>query len=61
MKFPELYENNEEFIQRYFENKYGYKPPMPYHELIRRPASNELPERIKARMSKKEESMDEIF
>jgi hypothetical protein len=41
-KFPEMKEN-ENFIQKHFEQKYGFKPPMPYSELIRRPRPDEIP------------------
>ena len=51
---PEL-EENSELIEKHFEKKYGFKPPLSYNELIRRPKPDELPNRISERMSKKKE------
>lgn len=54
-KHPEL-ESDKEFLREHYEKKYGYKPPMPYHELIRRPAPNELPKDLRERMRSKSSS-----
>jgi hypothetical protein len=43
---PEFGENFD-FVKKQFEQKYGYKPAKPYTELIRKPAPDELPKRLK--------------
>lgn len=35
-----------EFVQKHFEKKYGFNPPLPYDELIRRPKPTDLPAHI---------------
>ena len=57
---PELREQTEH-LKSYFEKKYEYKPPLPYHELIRRPKRDELPKRIVERMQQKREFYDDGF
>ena len=37
-------------MRSYYEKKYGFKPPKPFHELIRKPSRDELPKRISERM-----------
>lgn len=48
-QFPEL-GVDQEFIKSYFENKVGYKPPKPYHEIIRRPLPDEVSSELKKRL-----------
>lgn len=48
-KFPEL-ADDKEFVKSYFEKKLGYKPPKPYHELIRKPRPDELRPGFKKRL-----------
>ena len=58
---PELREQNDH-LRMYYEKKYGYKPPTPYSELIRKPRRDEMPKRIAERMNKnKNEYYDEEF
>lgn len=59
-KHPE-YAEDKEYLREYFEKKYGYKPPRPYHELIRKPAPNELPKNIQERLQSKNQFYDEEF
>ena len=59
-KNPE-YENDKEYLQEYFEKKYGYKPPRPYHELIRKPAPNELPKNLQERSKAERKFYDDEF
>lgn len=48
-KFPE-YKQNSRIIRSFYEKKYGYKKPMPYHELIRRPSPTEIPKALAKRL-----------
>ncbi|RMZ98220.1 39S ribosomal mitochondrial [Brachionus plicatilis] len=59
-KHPE-YAENKEYLREYFEKKYGYKPPRPYHELVRKPAPNELPKNIQERLHPKKQFYDDEF
>ncbi len=49
-KHPE-YAENTDFVKQHFEKLYGYKPPKPYHELIRKPKPDELPKNLKESMN----------
>ena len=51
-KYPDLAEDKD-YLQSVLEKKRGYRPPMPYHELIRKPLPNELPKYIVERNRKK--------
>lgn len=51
-KFPEL-EEDPQFVENYLQQKYRYKPPLPYHELIKRPRPDQLPKSISERIQKK--------
>ena len=44
-------------MRTYFEKKYGYKPPMPYNELIARPRRNEMPKKMVERLNNKNKSV----
>jgi hypothetical protein len=48
-KHSDLLTDQTDFVQSVLEKKYDYKPPMPYHELIRRPLPNEQPRRTKSK------------
>ncbi len=53
-KFPELGEDPK-FVENYLQKKYGYKPPLPYHELVRRPRPDQLPKSISQRIQQRNE------
>ncbi len=50
-KHPE-YAKDVKFVKQHFKKQYGYKPPKPYHELIRKPQPDELPKNLKERLNK---------
>ena len=51
-KFGAELGQDEEFVRSYFEKKLGYKPPVPYHQLIRKPRPDELSPQLKSRLEK---------
>lgn len=61
-KHPE-FEENAEHLKEYFDNKFGYKPPQPYSELMYKPKPSDLPRKLKERMegSSKRKFYDEEF
>ena len=59
-KFPDLTQDSK-FVQGVLEKKRGYKPPLPYHELVRQPLPNELPKYLIERKRKKNANEDEQF
>jgi hypothetical protein len=48
-KHPE-WQAESEYVKEYFEKKVGYKPPIAYNQLIRKPRPDELPKRIRERI-----------
>ncbi len=40
---------DKEFVQKHYEQKYGYKRPLSYEELIRRPKPSDVPVHISER------------
>jgi large subunit ribosomal protein L47 len=50
-QMPEL-KDQTEFLRSYYEKKHDYKPPQPYHELIRKPSPSQLPSKMGERMNK---------
>ena len=62
-KFNNL-ENDAEYksyLKQFLEKKYGYKPPQPYHELVRRPRSTDLPKRLDEKLYKRSEPQVKTF
>jgi hypothetical protein len=45
-KHPE-YEQDSDYVREYFEKKFGYKPPLSYSELVKRPRPDDLPKHLK--------------
>ena len=56
-KHPDLLSDQTDHVQSVLEKKYGYKPPLPYNELIRRPLSNEFRRRSKSSKTKFEDDL----
>lgn len=59
-KYPDLI-GDTDYLQKVLEKKRGYRPPIPYHELIRQPLPNELPKYIVERSRKKNVNEDDQF
>jgi hypothetical protein len=52
---PEYVKHLEEHLVK----KYGYKPPKPYHEMMRKPAPNDLPKAIAQRLNNNNTRVDD--
>lgn len=47
---PEYYKENQELVEQHYKKEYGYKPPKPYHEMLRKPQPTDLPTRLSERI-----------
>lgn len=48
-KFPEIAQD-EQYVRGYYEKKFGFKPPKPFHEMIRKPRPDEVSPRLKEKL-----------
>lgn len=61
-KFGEEGIKDKEFVRSYFEKKLGYKRPVPYHELIRKPQPDDVDKHFKKKINKEDNKYyDEDF
>ena len=62
-KFNNL-ENDDEYksqLQQFLSKKYGYKPPQPYHLLVRRPKPTDLPKKLAEKLTNSNEPQVKTF